>query len=784
MPKKICICTLSGRSPSAAEQMLNEKLDSSGVNAYKYEYQDPAQLTEGAVTALKDGNTVIVACPKEKFGEVKFHLLKALPEKPSRSRTIVTSMGDNIPASKSEYNMHTAVPEKARIFPSPDGYFSGFSCHAFNGNLAFVPLDDERTESILNAGVLSVSSDKKKSKAEEFREQVKKITESGKTVAVAVGGCSDALLAATATVPGSEAAFSPAAIKIKRNKNESDESFYSRCASEARKTAGTDQGICISEVTDGGRDGTYVTVASADGDSAKGAKVYSVFGEEQKVLVSAALIKLIKMLDEPVPENASVHKKKTEKKSKLPLLIVIIAIAAALIACGTVAFIHSSRTSVSGAANKNIGEMVFNEDYFALRGGIGLEDYVDEAVLIEDYQPDAPVAALEYSASGTDPVSIPLPGTQSTAASSVPGTTSSILTTIVRTAASTAAQEATGTTAHPSTAKATAAAKTTAAPKTTAGAKATKPTTAPTVKPTVPKTTAKPVTTTKESTPSTTKKASTGEGKFVFHVYGWGHGVGLSQDGAIAMARNGKGYEEILLNYYNGVSIKTDYGAPTHIKYGGTSIPIVEYLCRTAAAEIGDDAPLEALKAQIVCIYTFAKYYKFDVSKSLHAYRSSFAYKGTTVYKACLAVLDMANEEDTANAKYVSYNGSPAFTCYFASSPGHTTSAESVWGGNYPYLTGGSPSPEKVDATTVEITASEMKRLIESYASDNGKNIVLGSDPSTWLEIISHDSAYNSHTGYVETMRVGNYTMKGNTFRCYVADYKLRSQCYSFEYVD
>ncbi|MGI6404102.1 MAG: hypothetical protein ACOX0K_07850 [Oscillospiraceae bacterium] len=35
-------------------------------------------------------------------------------------------------------------------------------------------------------------------------------------------------------------------------------------------------------------------------------------------------------------------------------------------------------------------------------------------------------------------------------------------------------------------------------------------------------------------------------------VYGYGHGVGLSQYGADFMARQGADFEEILANYYSG----------------------------------------------------------------------------------------------------------------------------------------------------------------------------------------------------------------------------------------
>jgi len=45
------------------------------------------------------------------------------------------------------------------------------------------------------------------------------------------------------------------------------------------------------------------------------------------------------------------------------------------------------------------------------------------------------------------------------------------------------------------------------------------------------------------------------DGRFVFYVTGYGHGVGMSQYGAAAMAEEGKTYREILTHYYSGVEI-------------------------------------------------------------------------------------------------------------------------------------------------------------------------------------------------------------------------------------
>lgn len=44
---------------------------------------------------------------------------------------------------------------------------------------------------------------------------------------------------------------------------------------------------------------------------------------------------------------------------------------------------------------------------------------------------------------------------------------------------------------------------------------------------------------------------------FLFTVLGYGHGAGMSQYGAAALAKQGKGYREILQHYYTGVTLES-----------------------------------------------------------------------------------------------------------------------------------------------------------------------------------------------------------------------------------
>ena len=45
------------------------------------------------------------------------------------------------------------------------------------------------------------------------------------------------------------------------------------------------------------------------------------------------------------------------------------------------------------------------------------------------------------------------------------------------------------------------------------------------------------------------------ENNITFTVIGYGHGVGMSQTGADALAKQGKNYEEIIKHFYVGVEI-------------------------------------------------------------------------------------------------------------------------------------------------------------------------------------------------------------------------------------
>ena len=274
-------------------------------------------------------------------------------------------------------------------------------------------------------------------------------------------------------------------------------------------------------------------------------------------------------------------------------------------------------------------------------------------------------------------------------------------------------------------------------------------------------------------------------GTYTFTVYGWGHGVGLSQMGALtygdSAGRFKWNYVQILLYYYPETHMAYEEDVPAAVVRGGVSYPLRDYLAHTTMAEIGGYVTAnkrEAVKAQIVAAYTFVRRHGFSVSAGSIAYTSKDP--GSLIY-ACV---------DDVLGQYLAYgDGSTATGLFAASCPSWTASSGATWGGrNYTGLEGGLYSPETVSVRTVTMDASDVIRIASTYneGKPNDQKIHLTGDPSTWLEIVEHDGAYSDNIGYVTKLRIGDRTMSGNTFRTLlfrVPDVPgLRCHCFSLRY--
>jgi stage II sporulation protein D len=164
---------------------------------------------------------------------------------------------------------------------------------------------------------------------------------------------------------------------------------------------------------------------------------------------------------------------------------------------------------------------------------------------------------------------------------------------------------------------------------------------------------------------------------------GYGHGVGMSQEGALGYAQHGYGYAAILAHYYTGTALGTvPAGARVKVLLNGRvrRMPLETYVRGVVGAEMPGDWPLAALEAQAVASRTYALTdhaggARFDV----------YADTRSQVYLGRAAQTAQTNAAVTATAgQIVTYAGQPAITYFFASSGGATESVQNGFPGAAP----------------------------------------------------------------------------------------------------
>jgi peptidoglycan hydrolase-like amidase len=236
-------------------------------------------------------------------------------------------------------------------------------------------------------------------------------------------------------------------------------------------------------------------------------------------------------------------------------------------------------------------------------------------------------------------------------------------------------------------------------------------------------------------------------GEFAFVTYGWGHGVGMSQNGAnFYAAYAGWTYQDILFHYYPGTYLMntglTDEEELTiaHEPAGDTLKVVSEIVNR----EVGGSFSYEAIKAQAVAVYTYIKY-NGDDSKDLRGKPNP----PQVVIDAC--------EEVLGEALY--YDDNYALTVFSASSGGCSANCYEVFYADYPYLRS---VPSDYDAafdphwgTVTYMSAETVKKKLET-----AYNITLSDDPGNWIQPV-----YSDETGYVTEVLIDGQTYaKGYPF--------------------
>lgn len=265
---------------------------------------------------------------------------------------------------------------------------------------------------------------------------------------------------------------------------------------------------------------------------------------------------------------------------------------------------------------------------------------------------------------------------------------------------------------------------------------------------------------------------------FIIVTYGYGHCLGMSQYGAVGMARDGFNYIQILQHYYYNVQIAYEQPRAT-VSLKGTQVDTVEMLSRIVQQEIagltrrGNSLDANALKAQAVAAYTNMKYSGYRVQGC--TYVSSFSRCTDDVINAVKEVV----------GQFIMYDGAPIYAYYGAMSAGITATTQAVWGtSGQPYIAN-VPSYWDCNYSSYvgvkTVTPAQMKNYITAYDG----SIILSDNPAEWLRILAHDDAVNETTGYVYSMQVGDRIIEsgaGMVFRDKIMDYSIKSPCFNIIY--
>ena len=731
------------------------------------QFTDSRELFSALAGAFGDSETVVLAAAERHYIEIKKLLFDALRTKTASSDRIAEVL-------ETADEDQCLMPADAQILVTDDGKYSGFIEKSGSQTLVFLPLSDGRCAKVaeeLKLVFLPVEKAAESANttepdangagepsAEEKcdpEEVVALLKERGLSVAVASSKNSPFVFS---VLPyDDESDFGDAifaqSVDIERQEDESHGEYIAAMAGRARAKSGASVGAAISNVfrNDDEDSKHFMLICIADENKARVFKVFSRKGETTQEFIYACVNRLYSALADyarngfvmhDVSDDASIiitdgehhshHKSPPVRSGKNTALIVASVILIAVLIGTAVTFLVKGYGSQLGAS------LISARTQDTTESGTGdIIGVMDDIIFADVEDPNGDITD-EYSSDSTAAQSTDSEKTTGEQTNgTVPGSIaegSTVLTTVI----------------------------------------STKPTTRPS---TTEKTTVKP---TQKPTETTTRHSSSKTGTFVFTVYGYGHGVGMSQNGASEYARRGWTYKQILLHYYNnpGISLVKDSNLPSTVTYNGKSYSLAEYLGKTAYAEVGPSAPLESIKSQMVAIYTYAKRQNFKMTTSNHAFRESYAGTSSSIENAIKATL----------GEYLAYYGSPAFTPYFSTAAGKTASSANVWGGSqnsYPYLAGGRTSPEGDVKRTLTISSEDLRKKVEAYNAkvDSSKRITLQSDPSQWIKILEHDSARGSGCGYISSMKIGNQTMRGNAFRLNIMGAAvLRSHCFTFTY--
>lgn len=205
---------------------------------------------------------------------------------------------------------------------------------------------------------------------------------------------------------------------------------------------------------------------------------------------------------------------------------------------------------------------------------------------------------------------------------------------------------------------------------------------------------------------------------------------------------------------------------PEKIRINGTQYDAKEALAKLVTPEITENTSPEALKAHIICTYTY-----------LMLYNNNFTLSGVEISDSYAdSTMDAV---EAVFGKYITFDNQIAATPFHKVSAGKTADLSQL----LPYLKSvqleGNPDANTAGyKVTKEYSVDEMREYIKRY------NIYdLPSNPAQWMSVEKHDSAVSAEVGYVDTVKIGSTSVSGLEFRNIImGENELESHCFTISF--
>ena len=249
------------------------------------------------------------------------------------------------------------------------------------------------------------------------------------------------------------------------------------------------------------------------------------------------------------------------------------------------------------------------------------------------------------------------------------------------------------------------------------------------------------------------------------------------------LAATGKGGDNEAVTAAESVADERDDVISVMLSQSGKSseIEMREYIIGCVAAEMPADYHSEALKAQAVASYTYAKRIREgNTDESADITDNSNVHQGYIDKKAREEKWGEKSEEyeekigaavDSVMGEYMSFDGETVLAVYHSNSAGRTRNAENLWGSDIPYLVSVESGGDRLSPNyihTVNFSKEEFSGLLEECGAGTK------GDADEWIEEIKRDDE-----GYVTSLTVCGEEVSATDFRSAAS---LESVCFEIEY--